>query len=433
MRGEGGPAGDGGAADELIVAAVTALHLNGAGADRTALRVGRLAAALGREVRLDLGWGRSIVGVRSSAGGDGGGGDGGGVGRWAEFVVRGVPAAIGMNRVHAVDRAVAGVVRGTLDLAAARAALRAAAALPPVRLWLFVLACAVGATSLAVIFGADDPLELALVALAAGAGALLRRGVGRLGGSVFAQVALAALVAGLVGAVSLGLGLHSALVLAAVCPCMVLVPGPQLLNGSFDLAALRIPLGLARLAFAGVVLFSVGAGLVVGLALGGASLPVDPPAEAAPLWLDALCAGLAAVCYGVFYSAPLRILYWPFVVGAGVHALHWIAVELGHVPPALSAGVACLVAASVLLPVAERFDLPFSAIGFASVVALMPGVLVFRALSALTQLPSAAPAEAPLLLVGAVDDATQAVLTVFAMALGFVVANAAFRRLHRVP
>jgi uncharacterized membrane protein YjjB (DUF3815 family) len=223
------------------------------------------------------------------------------------------------------------------------------------------------------------------------------------------------------GAVATNADISSSLRLVAVCPCMILVPGPHLLSGSLDLAALRIPLGLARLTFATLTLLSIGAGLLANLTLGGAELVVDPMGRDIPLWLDASAASVVAACYGIFYSARLRNLIWPFLIGGAVHALRWVALEVWHMDSYLGAGLACLAAGAILIPVSRRLQLPFSAIGFASVVSPMPGVLIFRAFAGLTQLQAATGANAQQLLVSTVQDGIAAWLTIFAMALGFIV------------
>jgi hypothetical protein len=57
----------------------------------------------------------------------------------------------------------------------------------------------------------------------------------------------AALIAGIVAAIAASLHEPIATALVAFCPCMVLVPGPHLLNGAIDLVRTRIALGIARL------------------------------------------------------------------------------------------------------------------------------------------------------------------------------------------
>ncbi|SMQ73753.1 threonine/serine exporter family protein [Agreia sp. VKM Ac-1783] len=407
--------------EQLLVDAIAALHGNGAGSERSEERAAQLEAALGVEGRLDLGWNTSSIDLEARALSS--------LDTAASVPLdqprttlrfAATPSAVAMNRVLAVDRAINEFSSSTTTLATARKAVAQAATLKPANIFLFAAACAVGASCLAIIFGIHHVQTVLLIAASSVAGAFLRRGIGRLGGSNFWQVGVAALLAGLLGAIATNSDISSSLRLAAVCPCMILVPGPHLLNGSLDLAALRIPLGLARLTFATLTLLSIAAGLLAGLTLGGAELVVDPAGRDIPLWLDAGAAGIVAVCYGIFYSAPLRILIWPFAVGAAVHALRWVALDIWHLESYVGAGLACLVAATILLPVSRRFQLPFSAIGFASVVSLMPGVLIFRSLAGLAQLQTATGTTAEHLLVSTINDANVAWLTVFAMAIGFI-------------
>src|SRR6201999_1017465 len=96
-----------------------------------------------------------------------------------------------------------------------------------------------------------------LIAISAGAGACLRRWLSGISRNPFVQPLCAALLAGAVGAVAVDLQLSSALRLVAVCPCMILVPGPHLLNGAIDMARARIDLGAWRIAYARVSLLLI--------------------------------------------------------------------------------------------------------------------------------------------------------------------------------
>jgi len=119
--------------------------------------------------------------------------------------------------------------------------------------------------------------------VSAGAGATLRRSLARYSANLFLQPFCASLLAGLVGALAVRYQLSSSLRLVAVCPCMILVPGPHVLNGALDLITGRIHLGAARTDLCGLVIVAISTGLLLGLALLGISFPVDPAGRAVPL------------------------------------------------------------------------------------------------------------------------------------------------------
>jgi uncharacterized membrane protein YjjB (DUF3815 family) len=208
---------------------------------------------------------------------------------------------------------------------------------------------------------------------------------------------------------------------------MILVPGPHVLNGMMDLAAVRIPLGASRLIYAGLIILAISVGLLLGLSLLNVSLPVDGPGRPVQLWLDVIAAGIAVAAYSIFFSTPLRMLGWPVAVGMLAHALRWWTLSVGA-GVGTGALVACMLVGLVLTPVARRFQMPFAAIGFASVVSMMPGVFLFRMVSGLLQLATGSNTTLQLL-GGTIADGLIAITIILAMSFGLIVPKIVIDRL----
>jgi uncharacterized membrane protein YjjB (DUF3815 family) len=269
-----------------------------------------------------------------------------------------------------------------------------------------------------VVFGATNPLAVLLVAVSAAIGGVIRRGLARFGIGTLPQAFVAATVAGLIGAAAVHLHVGTATGLVAVCPGMVLVPGPHILNGALDMLALRVTLGIARLGYGTLILVAIAAGLIFGLDLGGQTLSVTGGGAAVPFYAAVLAAGVAAGSYPVYFSMPYRMIGWPVAAGMLARAVHWWALTGWKVDLATAALVACLLVGVMLIPVSHFLRIPFAGIGFAAVVALVPGVYVFRMLSGIIQLQTTT---SPDLLAATVTDAAVATLVVGGMAIGLVV------------
>jgi uncharacterized membrane protein YjjP (DUF1212 family) len=392
---------------DLILTGIQLLFANGQTTRAITEVVQKLGAKLGVSVTVFPRWGELTVRIEDAV-----------CTRYETIAVE--PSGVNMNKVIATMDVIDQVFDERMDATAARLALEEISRFPPVSLARFALLAGAGAAALGVIFDATHVVTLVLIALSAGIGACLRRWLAAKSTNLFVQPFCAALFAGIVGAVAVRLQLSSLLRLVAVCPCMVLVPGPHLLNGALDLARARLSLGIERITYASIVILMICAGLVLGLALGGVTLPASASSHSVPLWYDVPAAGVAVAAYGTFFNMPWRILPIPILVGMLAHACRWAVISEAGASAETGAWVACLVVGTMMTPIACRLRLPFAGVAFASVVSLIPGVFLFRMAAGVVEivmLDQRAPRE---LFEQVTSDGMTALLIVLAMAFGLI-------------
>ncbi|MET0746007.1 MAG: threonine/serine exporter family protein [Microvirga sp.] len=392
------------AAVDLLAMAARILFVYGQTTESTRRAVVRLGTALRIRADLVLRWGEILLYTDDRA---------------APRIVRADPSGIDMRKVAGALDVLRKVELGRMDAAVALAALRSIEQEPPVSPIRFVCLAAAGAVALGVIFGLSDLATALVIALSAALGAWLRRGVARISVNPLIGPFLAALSAGIVGVLAVGMRPDLDLRLILVCPCMVLVPGPHLLNGTIDLAVARIPLGAARVTFAGLIVLMICSGLLTGLALAGLDLPAAGPGTSVPFISDVGAAGVAVAAFGTFFNMPWRVLPIPIGIGMLAHGTRWLLMGWGA-GPATGALAASVVAGLAVTPLAARLKLPFAGFAFASVVSLVPGLYLFEAAAGLMGVIRQGGISPASLLVQAVADATTALLIVLGMTTGLV-------------
>jgi uncharacterized membrane protein YjjP (DUF1212 family) len=406
------------AALKTTALAAKLLFAHGQTTERTVIAAERLGYALGVSVNVLPYWGELIVQIDDAP---------------VAQIVPAKPLSVDMGRVLAVTTVVDQVCDGTLPAEAVQSALTLAGRLPPASTQRFALFAAVGAASLGVIFGALDARSLLLIAASAAIGALVRRWLSGLSNNPLIQPLCAAFIAGAVAAVASRFRLTASIPLVAFCPCMVLVPGPHILNGAIDLARTRIALGIARLAYAGVIVLMICAGGLFGFTAVGANLAIAGSSPPVPIVIDVIAAGCAVASFGTFFSMPWRLLALPITVGMLAHAARWALISVAGANAATGALVACILVSVIVTPIADRLHLPFAALAFSAVVSMMPGFFLFNAATGLVELVSIGPSAPAALLTSIATNGVMAFLIIMAMTFGLILPRMLFERLLLAP
>jgi uncharacterized membrane protein YjjP (DUF1212 family) len=398
--------------------AATLLFAHGQTTERTVTAAERLGRALGASVRVLPNWGEIVVELDGAP---------------LSQIVPANPLGVDMGRVLAVTTVIDQICYGTLPAEAAHSALEEAGRMPPASTPRFTCFAAIGAASLGVIFGELDATSLLPIAASAAIGALVRRWLAGFSNNPFIQPLCAAFIAGVVAAAASRFQLSHAAAMVAFCPCMVLVPGPHILNGAIDLARTRIALGIARLAYAGVIVLLICAGGLFGFTTVGGHLAIVDSSPPVPLLIDAIAAGCAVAAFGTFFSMPWRLLAFPIAIGMVAHAARWVLISLTGGSAPTGALVACMLVSLIATPLVDRLHLPFAAVAFSAVVSLMPGFFLFNAATGLFELVSIGPSAPAALLTSIVTNGATAFLIIMAMTFGLILPRALIERVRPAP
>jgi uncharacterized membrane protein YjjP (DUF1212 family) len=401
------------AALKITALAANLLFVHGQTTERTIIVAERLGHFLGVSAKILPYWDELIVEVD---------------GALVTQIVPAKPLGVDMGRVLAVTAVVDRICDGTLPVEAAQSVLAAAGHLPPASTPRFTFFASLGAVSLGVIFGTLDATSLLLIATSAAVGALVRRLLSTFSNNPFVQPLCAASIAGIVAAAAERFQLSDAVALVGFCPCMLLVPGPHILNGAIDLSRARIVLGVARLAYSGIIVLLICAGGLIGFTAVGAKLAIAGSSPPVPLAVDVIAAGCAVASFGTFFSMPWRLLAFPMLCGMLAHAARWALMFAGGSAPT-GALIASIFVSVLATPLADRLHLPFAAVAFSAVVSLLPGFFLFDAATSLVELVSIGPSAPAALLTSIATNCVTAFLIIMAMTFGLILPRMLFERL----
>jgi uncharacterized membrane protein YjjP (DUF1212 family) len=174
----------------LVLVFARVLYVNVQSTEQTVGAAERLARALGLRATIVPRWGELELLVDNQWG-------------MLTLQVAADPAGVEMDRVASAMRAIDAIEAGHLTADAAMKSIEEISRAAPAPTWLFALAAAAGAVALAMIFGVQHMSAATLIFLSAGAGALLRRTLGRRSRNLFLQPFCAAALAGIVRALAL--------------------------------------------------------------------------------------------------------------------------------------------------------------------------------------------------------------------------------------
>jgi uncharacterized membrane protein YjjP (DUF1212 family) len=287
--------------------------------------------------------------------------------------------------------------------------------------WLAVGLFGVAAAALAGLLGADIGAVI-VIGVATGLGLLARQELGRAHVNFLLLPLTAAFIGAVLGGVAVRLDWTNMPGLALIVPSLMLVPGPHIINGLFDLIDNYIPMSLARLGLSAAILLSSALGIVLGIEL---VLPSPLSAESAVptdhlnVFSDMLLAGVATCGFAVFYNAGWMQIAMAVVGGMAGHGVRFLALEAGWWPEAatLLGGIAV---GAVSGWIARSNRTPVALIAFAGAVTMMPGLQIYRALQGALQLARLKGATDLPSLAETLGDASQAFLVVGALVVGLV-------------
>jgi uncharacterized membrane protein YjjP (DUF1212 family) len=314
------------------------------------------------------------------------------------------------------------VRRGKLDASTALASLKEIEReTPRYSRWLVALLLGAAAAALAGLLGADAGAAL-VIGPATALGLLARQELGKRHYSLLLLPFVAALIGALFGGIAIRLGWTQTPALALIVPALMVVPGPHLINGLFDLIDNYVPMSLSRFGLAGGILFASALGIVVGVEL-TLKTPYFPELGEFGLRLnllsDMLLAGIVTCGFALFYNTPWQQLWMVALGGMAGHGLRFLALKAGFwLETATFLGG--LTVGGLTAWMGRSRKTPIAVMAFAGAVTMIPGLSLYRALGGALQLARHFDGADPELVAATLGNAFLGCLVVIGLGLGVI-------------
>lgn len=272
--------------------------------------------------------------------------------------------------------------------------------------------------------------EFLAVGIAAGLGQLVRMRLGRIRTNEFLVVFAAAVtallvylgVAAVLAALGVPGGQHDAALTSAV---LFLVPGFPLVTGALDLARLDLNAGIARVAYATLILLATATAVwgVAAVAHATVTQTATPLFDEPLLSVVRLLAGFVGVLgFAVLFDTPPAIAVTAAALGAVANVGRLALVDAGTTPP-LAAAAAALAVGLGAFVVGSRLRAARVTLTVPAVLIMVPGAAAYRAITGVIGGET----------LEAVEAGFTAVFVVVALAIGLTVARVLTEREWSTP
>ena len=282
------------------------------------------------------------------------------------------------------------------------------------------LAAAVACSAFTFLLG-GGPIEMFCAFLGAGAGNFLRAKMNQHHLTLFlctaASVALACIVY-TIAFMALKSGFHISIHHQAgyICSMLFIIPGFPFITSGIDLAKLDMRSGMERL-FYSVIIIAVATLTAWIMALLLHLTPIDFPnlnLEPSLQFVLRLIAGFCGVFgFSIMFNSPVSLAAMAALIGSIANTLRLELVDYTAMPPAVAAFCGSLAAGFLASLLKNRFGYPRIAITVPSVVIMIPGLYIYRAVYNLGTMS----------LTVAADWFSSAMLIILALPLGLIFAR----------